>query len=250
VITSGVKLFVSLAAVVVLLTVTVAQADVITPVGVTASSGTAYAPDLISPLATQVPGTPTVFHTGGDVLTWTHDATWSGFGQWLGDDNTVNENPGAVDGQYLTFDLGAAHGLTNAYLWNFSQYRGSPTNTLDLTGRGVKNFDLLGSLDGATFTPIATGLQMAKSEVGLNDGASGGGTIGSVPITTQAFDISATARYVRVLIHSDWNGIATDNVGLAQVAFGGTAVTPEPGTLVLLASGLIGLLCYAWKNRK
>ena len=25
---------------------------------------------------------------------------------------------------------------------------------------------------------------------------------------------------------------------------------PEPGTLVLLATGLIGLLCYAWRKRK
>ena len=26
--------------------------------------------------------------------------------------------------------------------------------------------------------------------------------------------------------------------------------TPEPSTLVLLASGLIGLLCYAWRKRR
>ena len=26
--------------------------------------------------------------------------------------------------------------------------------------------------------------------------------------------------------------------------------TPEPGTLVLLATGLIGLLCYAWRKRR
>ncbi len=25
---------------------------------------------------------------------------------------------------------------------------------------------------------------------------------------------------------------------------------PEPGTLALLAAGLIGLLCYAWRKRK
>ena len=25
---------------------------------------------------------------------------------------------------------------------------------------------------------------------------------------------------------------------------------PEPGTLALLATGLIGLLCYAWRKRK
>ncbi|MBU4273117.1 MAG: PEP-CTERM sorting domain-containing protein [Planctomycetes bacterium] len=27
-------------------------------------------------------------------------------------------------------------------------------------------------------------------------------------------------------------------------------VIPEPSTLALLATGLIGLLCYAWRKRK
>ena len=26
--------------------------------------------------------------------------------------------------------------------------------------------------------------------------------------------------------------------------------TPEPGTLALLAAGLAGLLCYAWRKRR
>jgi hypothetical protein len=29
-----------------------------------------------------------------------------------------------------------------------------------------------------------------------------------------------------------------------------SAVVPEPGTLALLATGLIGLLAYAWRKRK
>ena len=36
--------------------------------------------------------------------------------------------------------------------------------------------------------------------------------------------------------------IAIDNVHLTA--------TPEPGTLLLLATGLIGLVCYAWRKRK
>jgi hypothetical protein len=28
------------------------------------------------------------------------------------------------------------------------------------------------------------------------------------------------------------------------------SIVPEPGTLILLVTGLLGLLCYAWRKRK
>jgi hypothetical protein len=40
-------------------------------------------------------------------------------------------------------------------------------------------------------------------------------------------------------------------VGFNEIRFTGTAsLVPEPGTLVLLATCLVGLLCYAWRKRK
>jgi hypothetical protein len=60
--------------------------------------------------------------------------------------------------------------------------------------------------------------------------------------------------YVRLAITSEAIGgfaatgageVAFDNVRLT-----GPLSTPEPGTLMILASGLVGLLCYAWRKRK
>jgi hypothetical protein len=41
-------------------------------------------------------------------------------------------------------------------------------------------------------------------------------------------------------------GTVVDNVRVTATP----TATPEPSTLVLLASGLIGLLAYAWRKRK
>ena len=57
---------------------------------------------------------------------------------------------------------------------------------------------------------------------------------------------------------SAWNMICTrvdtDASDVTKTAFDNlnpnVNAVPEPGTLALLASGLIGLLCYAWRKRK
>ena len=43
---------------------------------------------------------------------------------------------------------------------------------------------------------------------------------------------------------------ATSDTHWASVTLETVQTVPEPGTVALLASGLVGLLCYAWRKRK
>jgi hypothetical protein len=51
-------------------------------------------------------------------------------------------------------------------------------------------------------------------------------------------------------------GLSTGGTGLSiggtGLSIGGTglSIVPEPGTLILLGTGLLGLLCYAWRKRE
>ncbi len=57
-----------------------------------------------------------------------------------------------------------------------------------------------------------------------------------------------TARYVELTITDNfaWNPYAGSRVCFDEIQF----AVPEPSTLALLATGLAGLLCYAWRKRK
>ena len=118
-----------------------------------------------------------------------------------------------------------------------------------------------------TFTRIGAGPSNWTSVWGGWYGATDGTTnlqrLDTTPGNTDLDDGKDETLIAKFYVNAgtDINFLALDNgtdtVGLAGTAFNGnlrftfdTRVVPEPGTIVLLASGLMGLLCYAWRKRK
>ena len=70
---------------------------------------------------------------------------------------------------------------------------------------------------------------------------------------TNSLDLNVVlARYNQSLPASVINdaGMNLDAAAVSALAAHGVSVVPEPGTLALLAAGLMGLLAYAWRKRK
>jgi hypothetical protein len=145
-------------------------------------------------------------------ITATHAVFGEGFG------NGWHSNGGVVDNEFVTIDLGGMYDLENIYIWQMSQ--------TGLTGRGVRQFDLLVSSDGTLFTEVASDLELTQSP---------GGTV-----SAQMFALNQTGiTHVRIGIDSAWSGASSEYVGLSEVKF--TAV-PEASTALLGGLGLLGLL--------
>ena len=58
------------------------------------------------------------------------------------------------------------------------------------------------------------------------------------------YTTNPTINGISLYWYSDGTGFTIDNLTLSSTA------TPEPSTIVLLATGIIGLLAYAWRQRR
>lgn len=143
---------------------------------------------------------------------------------------------------YIVFDLGGNYDLTGTHVWNYNESAG---NDYQLLGAKDVTISVATSVGGA-FTPVAfTYLGNPATQFQM---ATGAATYAGETYGLTANNVAA----VRFDIASDWGNWYYQEAGLSEVKFIGSVhtVTPEPSTLVLVATGIIGLLCYAWRKRK
>ncbi|WP_373478467.1 PEP-CTERM sorting domain-containing protein [Geminocystis sp.] len=123
---------------------------------------------------------------------------------WVSINNDINPT--------VTFNLGAVYNLTGSDIWNF--------NASGSLNRGVKDFNILTSLDGNTFSSAGSG----TLSIGTGN-----------PLPSQLVAFTATAQYVRFNVISNYGN--TTNTGLSEVKFQGTlAPTSVPEPLTILGS--------------
>ena len=185
-----------------------AAAQVITPVGVTATST----------LNTGFYSPSNLINSSG-LSGALHDSSFSAM--WASDLG--------VNQAQLTFDLGGTFSLGGASIWNYNF--GNPAEFQSTILRGVQDFRILTSMDGLSFSEVFAGTL-----------APGTGQ----PLGGQNFTFAGDARFVQIDILNNY-GLGTYaerdwNSGLSEVRFFGTSAVPEPGTwaMMLLGFGAVG----------
>ena len=177
-------------------------ADVITPVGVTASNSWPYWGQY----------QPERLIDGSGMVGDKHDADFNNM--WMTDLG--------VDTATLTFDLGGAFKLSSIDVWNYNFGKEEWVSTLD---RASKAFTLAISTDGVTFTQVLAG-----------EFARGTGEL----LGAETFGFTGVARYVQLNLSGNHQrqpetyGYAP--IGLSEVRFAGSAV-PEPATWAMMIAG-------------
>lgn len=142
-----------------------------------------------------------------------HTHIFDGF-EWF------SENP--TDSASVTYDLGALYSIDALALWNEES-----------SGIGV--LDLYTSTDGIIFTALSTGLLPTDNEV--DDYTADVFSFASVAAQYIRFDMSACPQ-----LPSSFDACAIGEVAFRSAAEddNGDRVVSEPGTLALMALGLIG----------
>jgi hypothetical protein len=198
-------------------------------------------------------------------------ATWNSTNQNL--DLTSNMGAQIADRYRALYKTGVTRADTDGVTVTFSNYVGSKNDPNGYnTGVGliissveqgtivsnVPQYELLMSQEGggyhyvvlkngiaavlASTTQVPDPPSTIKFEI-LRDGAN---YVFKVNDAELCRDSSITASLPYFCF--DWAVAGTNTLSVSADNFG--TIVPEPGTLLLLATGLLGLVCYAWRKRK
>lgn len=135
----------------------------------------------------------------------------------------------------ISFTLSGLTELTGMHVWNYNG------DTIDSVRnyRSAKNVDVYVSADGMNFGASPTE-SFIFAEAPHLDTYAGEDYYFSAPVLAKA---------VKFVINSNFQYSDGSYSGLSEVRFMGTP-TPEPSTVVLATTALIGLLAYAWRKRR
>ncbi len=222
---------------------TAVQADYITPTGVTLAGDIVSTTEVSKLISDASNASYVQSNPGADSLGDLWEATT------VSDRNAATNPAHAI----LTFDLGAMYDVTTLYAWRYVRSGNDATNNdYPYMHRSVNNFSLLGSTDGTAFNQIA----YFNGDDRLTYSADATESVQTRVLANLSgvnVDNAKGVRYLRMDITSAWNGWLGDSsshvIGLGEVAFEGTAI-PEPASIVMLLTGLLGLLAYAWRKRR
>jgi hypothetical protein len=172
------------------------------------------------------------------------DGNTTNLGKLLDDSPPADLTDFIVTG-YAVFDLGSVQKVEGWKFW-------SRNHTANLGPKDVDFFHWNNEVVNAHgFTPntsdqIALDANVVIAANRLLPGVNSNSSLEVAFAPGEQFE----ARYVGLRINTGYDTPANAAIHMAEVQFNTTVISPEPSGIILLVTGLIGLVCYAWRRRR